>query len=107
MSTTIQRKEVPIKCRFFNRLNEMFGGASVQNYCRATNVCVPLSLTSALTRCVQDVLRADAQVVRGTRFESAGRAGSRSSRIGGRTQLRGGWRHVVPSEYLEVVITKR
>ena len=71
------------------RLNEMFGAQASKIDRRAAHVRVPLSLAAALARCVQDVLRADAQGVRGARCERAGGAEPRPSRADRRIQSRG------------------
>ena len=90
------------------RLNEMFGAGASLDQGRAAHVHLPLSLAGAFSRCVQDLLRPDAEGVRRARRRRSRKSCTticialivRMNRASDGTM-------VVPSEYLEVVITKR
>ena len=88
--------------------NEMFGADAELDQGRAAPVQLPLSIARTFPRRVQDLLRPGAEGVRGARM--------RRSQENLRTDLHalivrmnrsGDGTMIVPSEYLEVVVTKR
>ena len=88
------------------RIAELFEPHASVDRSGAAQLRVPLSLGGALAGRLQDLLRAGAQGLRRARAGGAGGARARSDALIERFNRSGDGTMVVPSEYLEIVITR-
>ena len=89
------------------RIAEMFGAQASVDPARAARLRVPLPLGAALARGVQDLLRPDAEDVRRARRRAQAALTDDLLTLIERYNRSGDNTMVVPSEYLEIVVTRQ